>query len=65
MCMLILGKIKIKGYTLIVLSMYFNTKNFVKLELGLAKGKKDFDKRQSIKDKEWKRDQERILKKNK
>ena len=45
--------------------MYFNTKNFVKLELGLAKGKKDFDKRQSIKDKEWKRDQERILKKNK
>jgi SsrA-binding protein len=45
----IISKIKIKGYTLIALSMYFNEKNKVKLELGIAKGKKLYDKREDIK----------------
>jgi len=57
----IIGKIKLKGYTLIALAMYFNHKNMVKVELGLAKGKKLHDKRESIKDKDWQRDQDRIL----
>ncbi len=57
----IIGKIKIKGYTLIALSLYFNDKNKIKLELGLAKGKKQHDKRQSIKEKDWKREQGRII----
>ncbi|MBN8511467.1 MAG: SsrA-binding protein SmpB [Rickettsiales bacterium] len=57
----IIGKIKIKGYTLIALSLYFNDKNRIKLELGLAKGKKQHDKRQSIKEKDWKREQGRII----
>jgi SsrA-binding protein len=58
----LIGKLKVKGYTLVALAIYFNEKNKVKVELGLAKGKKEYDKRQTIKDKEWKRDQERIMK---
>lgn len=57
----ILGKIKLKGYTLVALSIYFNHKNLVKIELGLSRGKKQHDKRQTIKEKDWQREQERIL----
>jgi SsrA-binding protein len=58
----IFGKIKLKGYTLVATSMYFNNKNIIKVELGLAKGKKQHDKRQTIKEKDWQRDQERLMK---
>ncbi|PCJ29592.1 MAG: SsrA-binding protein [Rickettsiales bacterium] len=57
----ILGKIKLKGYTLMALSVYFNSKNMIKIELGLAKGKKQHDKRQTIKENDWKREQGRIM----
>jgi len=57
----ILGKIKLKGYTLVALSMYFTPKNLVKVELGLSRGKKQHDKRHAIKEKDWQREQERIL----
>lgn len=57
----IFGKIKLKGYTLMALSMYFNKKNMIKVELGLAKGKKQHDKRQTIKDSDWKREQGRLM----
>ena len=43
------GKVKERGYTLIPLSMYFNDRNKVKLEIGLAKGKTHVDKRHDIK----------------
>lgn len=57
----IIGKIRIKGYTLVALSLYFNRKNRVKVELGIAKGKKLHDKRETIKEKDWKRDQGRLM----
>jgi SsrA-binding protein len=57
----IIGKIRLKGYTLIALSLYFNKKNIAKVELGLAKGKKLYDKRQDIKEKDWKREQGRTM----
>jgi SsrA-binding protein len=57
----IIGKIKLKGYTLIAISMYFNKKNIVKVELGLSRGKKQHDKRQTIKENEWQRDQGRLM----
>jgi SsrA-binding protein len=57
----IFGKIKLRGYTLVALSMYFNRKNMIKVELGLAKGKKQHDKRQTIKQKDWQREQGRIM----
>lgn len=57
----IFGKIKVKGYTLVALSVYFNQKNLVKVELGLAKGKKQHDKRQAIKEQDWERDKARVM----
>ncbi len=57
----IIGKIKLKGYTLIALCMYFNKKNMVKVELGLSRGKKQHDKRQTIKEKDWQREQGRLI----
>lgn len=60
----IIAKIRIKGYTLVALSMYFNEKNKIKVELGLAKGKKLHDKRETIKEKDWEREQGRMLKGN-
>jgi SsrA-binding protein len=56
------GKLKEKGYTLIPLRMYFNEKNMVKIEIGLAKGKKLHDKRETIKQKDVEREMKRYLK---
>jgi len=57
----LIGKVKEKGFTLIPLRLYFKN-NLVKLELALAKGKKLYDKREEIKEREWKRQMERFLK---
>jgi SsrA-binding protein len=59
------GVIKRQGYTLIPTKLYW-TKNgrFVKCELALASGKKNVDKRASIKEREWKREKDRTLKNN-
>lgn len=56
------SKLKEKGYTLIPLRIFFTEKNIAKLELGLAKGKKNFDKRESIKAKDMDREMKRFLK---
>jgi SsrA-binding protein len=61
----IIGKIKQKGYTLVPVSIYFNEKNLIKIELAIAKGKKLFDKREDIKQKDWKRQQSRLIRKDK
>jgi len=57
----LIGKTKEKGYTLIPLKVYFSN-NFVKIELGLARGKKLYDKRKTIAEKTAKREVERALK---
>ena len=56
------AKIKEKGYTIIPLRLFMNDKNFVKVEIGLAKGKKMHDKRDSIKLKDTEREMKRFLK---
>lgn len=56
------GKIKEKGYTIIPLRMFFNEESLVKVEIGLAKGKKLHDKRESIKQKDTEREMKRYLK---
>ncbi|MEO5562179.1 MAG: SsrA-binding protein SmpB [Chitinophagaceae bacterium] len=56
------SKLKEKGYTLVPLRMYFNDKNLVKIEIGLAKGKKLHDKRETIKQKDVEREMKRYLK---
>jgi SsrA-binding protein len=53
------GKVRERGYTLVALSLYWNERNKVKVELGLAKGKTFVDKRQSIKQRDEKRINER------
>jgi SsrA-binding protein len=53
------NKIKDKGLTIIPLRIYINEKGLAKLDIALAKGKKLYDKRASIKDKDVKRDMER------
>jgi SsrA-binding protein len=45
----------------VALSIYFNEKNKIKVELGLAKGKKMHDKRETLKQKDWQRQQGQIL----
>ncbi len=50
-----------EGMTLIPLSVYFNGRGRAKVELALAKGKKLHDKRETIKARDWKRDQQRLL----
>jgi len=58
----LIGKTKEKGFTLVPLKLYFSANNLVKVELGLARGKKLYDKRESIADRDHKRDVERALK---
>jgi SsrA-binding protein len=52
-----------QGYTLIPLQIYLNKKGLIKVQLALAKGATKVDKRQNIKERDWKRQQERLLKK--
>lgn len=56
------SKLKEKGYTLIPLRIYFNEKGLAKMEIGLAKGKKLHDKRESIRKKDTEREMKRYLK---
>lgn len=56
------GKVKEKGLTLLALKLYFNPRGIVKVELGLAKGKKLHDKRDSIAERDARRDVDRAMK---
>ena len=57
----LIGKVDRAGYTLVPLDLHY-VRGRVKLAIGLAKGKKQHDKRASEKEKEWKREQQRLLK---
>ncbi len=53
-------KVKEKGYTIIALKVFINEKGWAKTEIAAARGKKKFDKREEIKQKDLKRDMERL-----
>jgi SsrA-binding protein len=55
------GAVERKGMTLIPLSIYFNSTGRAKVELALGKGRKSQDKRDYIKDRDWKRDKARLM----
>ncbi|MFV9875040.1 MAG: SsrA-binding protein SmpB [Rickettsiales endosymbiont of Dermacentor nuttalli] len=55
------GKLRNKGLTLAVLSIYFNNRNLAKIELALARGKKAFDKREVEKRQDWEREKSRVM----
>ena len=50
-----------EGRTIVPLSIYFNPRGLAKVELGVATGKRRYDKRQSAKERDWKRDQARLM----
>lgn len=55
------GAVARDGMTLIALSVYFNGRGRAKVELALARGRKNHDKREHLKEQDWKREQGRIL----
>jgi SsrA-binding protein len=56
----LIGAVEQAGYTLVPLDLHYKNGR-IKLEIGLAKGKKQYDKRQSEKEKDWRREQQRLL----
>jgi SsrA-binding protein len=56
------NKLKDKGLTIVPLKVFLNDKNFVKVEIGLAKGKKNYDKRETIKQRDTDKEIKRYLK---
>ena len=60
----IIGSIKQGKMTIIPISLYFNEKGIAKLIFGIGKGKKKFDKRQAIKEKDWNLKKQKLLKNN-
>jgi SsrA-binding protein len=57
----LLGAVQRKGMTLVPLSLYFSPRGFAKIELGLGRGKKEYDKRQSLKERDWAREKQRLM----
>jgi SsrA-binding protein len=56
-------KLEQRGFTLVPVRLYFNSKGLAKIELALAKGKRQYDKRQTISERDQKRDLDRSMKK--
>jgi SsrA-binding protein len=56
----LIGAVERSGYTLVPINLHYARRR-IKLEIGLARGKKQFDKRQAEKDRDWKREQQRLL----
>ena len=58
------GAVTRQGLTLVPLSIYFNSSGRAKVELAVARGKKVHDKRETIKERDWKRDQARLMRRH-
>ncbi|HYC35487.1 MAG TPA: SsrA-binding protein SmpB [Usitatibacter sp.] len=56
----LIGKVEQRGYTLVPLDLHYS-KGRVKLQVGLAKGKKQYDKRDTEKERDWQREQQRLM----
>jgi len=57
----LLANVQRDGMTLVPLAIYFNDRGIAKVDLGLARGKHSYDKRASIKERDWKRDKSRLM----
>jgi SsrA-binding protein len=57
----LLGRAQERGYTLVPLSLYFNSRGVAKLKLGLGRGKRMVDKRETEKQREWKRRKDQLM----
>ena len=56
----LMGRVDRAGYTMVPLNLHYS-KGFIKLEIGLAKGKKQHDKRETEKERDWNRDKQRLM----
>ena len=56
----LIGKVERAGYAIVPLNLHYRG-GWIKLEMGLAKGKKQHDKRDAVKEREWQREQQRLL----
>lgn len=55
-------RVKLEGLTVVPLRIYFNNKNYCKMDIGLAKGRKNYDKRELIKEREANKNAKRAMK---
>lgn len=60
----LIGAVTREGYTIVPVRLYFNGKGLAKVEIALAKGKKNYDKRETSKQRDWNRDKQRIMRKS-
>ncbi len=60
----VLGSVRREGYSIVPISIYFNDRGLAKLNIGLGKGKKKFDKRETQKIKDWNKAKQMLLKKS-
>lgn len=58
----LIGRLKVKGVTLVPLSLYFNSRGLAKVRLGLGIGRKQYEKRAAKKEREWQKQRSRLLK---
>ena len=59
----LIGGVQRDGYTLVPTAMYWS-KNKIKLEIALAKGKQDHDKRETLKERDWQREKQRVMRRH-
>ena len=57
----LVGRLKVKGVSLVPMSLYFNARGIAKIKLGLGTGKKEYEKRDTIKKRDWQKDKARIM----
>jgi SsrA-binding protein len=57
----LVGRLKVKGVSVVPLSLYFNSRGLAKIKLAVAIGKKSYEKRETIKKRDWQRDKARIM----
>jgi SsrA-binding protein len=55
------GAIQREGMTLVPLKLYFNMRGIAKLEIGIAKGKRQYEKREAVKKRDWERQKQRLM----
>lgn len=57
----LIGSAKREGYTIVPVKIYFNSRGLAKVEIALAKGKAEHDKRETIKNRDWNREKSKVL----
>lgn len=60
----LIGAVSKKGFTIVPLELYFNDRGIAKIQMGLGTGKKNYDKRETEKQRDWNRQKARIIRNN-